>query len=308
MANSKAARLIIMGATTHSIDVSASLTAVYNQWTQFEEFPRFMEGVIEIQQLTPKTLLWKVNIGGKEKQWEAEIVEQIPDTRIVWESIDGAQNRGVISFESLDLEQTRITLTMEYEPEGLLEMAGDVLGIPSNQVEGDLNRFRDFIERNATETGSWRGQIDKGESLESNGGISQEVVLGVENGDRSTGIQDGEIPPSSMVTRKMAPDTVEKGPERLPAEESRSLSIAGPATELSPRAEPISGPRPGVKAGSQFYRDEGVLAPTHEQIAQRAYQLYLARRKADGYDLDDWLKAEKQLSEDFFDDGLKNRA
>ena len=159
-----------MGATTHSIDVSAPLKAVYHQWTQFEEFPRFMEGVIEIQQHGPKTLLWKVNIGGKDKQWEAEIVEQIPDTRIAWESIDGTQNRGVISFESLDFERTRITLTIEYEPEGFLEMAGDALGIPSNQVEGDLKRFRDFIEKNAIETGSWRGQIEEGESLESKRG------------------------------------------------------------------------------------------------------------------------------------------
>jgi hypothetical protein len=221
-----------MGATTHSIDVSAPLTVVYNQWTQFEEFPRFMEGVIEIRQRTPKTLLWKVNIGGKEKQWEAEIVEQIPETRIVWESIDGTQNRGVISFESLDLEGTRITLTMEYEPEGILEMAGDALGIPSNQVEGDLKRFRDFIEKKATETGSWRGPV------------------------------------------------------------------AGPASELSPHSAPIPGSRPGVKAGSQFYRDEGVLAPSHEQIAKRAYELYLARGQAEGYDREDWLKAEKQLSED----------
>lgn len=110
----------IMGATTHSIDVSAPLKAVYNQWTQFEEFPRFMEGVIDIRRHGPKTLLWKVNIGGKDKQWEAKIVEQIPDTRIVWESIDGTQNRGVISFESLDFERTRITLTIEYQPEGFL--------------------------------------------------------------------------------------------------------------------------------------------------------------------------------------------
>jgi hypothetical protein len=297
-----------MGATTHSIDVSAPLKAVYHQWTQFEEFPRFMEGVIEIQQHGPKTLLWKVNIGGKDKQWEAEIVEQIPDTRIAWESIDGTQNRGVISFESLDFERTRITLTIEYEPEGFLEMAGDALGIPSNQVEGDLKRFRDFIEKNAIETGSWRGQIEEGESLESNGGISQEVDPGVENGDQTTGVQRREFPNSSTVTRMVAPMTGKKAPERLPAEESRSLPIAGPATELSPQSAPISGPRAGVEPGSQFYRDEGVLAPTHEQIAQRAYQLYIARGQAEGYDREDWLEAEKQLSEDFLDHGSEKRA
>jgi hypothetical protein len=297
-----------MGATTHSIDVSAPLKAVYNQWTKFEEFPRFMEGVIDIRRHGPKTLLWKVNIGGKDKQWEAEIVEQLPDTRIVWESIDGTQNRGVISFESLEFERTRITLTIEYEPEGFLEMAGDALGIPSNQVEGDLKRFRDYIEKNAMETGNWRGQIDAGESLQSNGGISQDLVLGVENGDQTAGVQGREFPPLSTVTSKMAPNTGNNEPERLPAEESRSFPIAGPATELSPQSAPIPGPRAGVEPGSQFYRDEGVLAPTHEQIAQRAYQLYLARGQAEGYDREDWLKAEKQLRENFLDDGSKNRA
>ena len=133
-----------MGSTTHSIDVNAPLGAVYNQWTQFEEFPRFMEGVVEIRQQGPRTLFWRVNVGGKDKQWEAEILEQIPDTRIVWESVDGAQNRGMIAFEPMDNERTRITLTMEYEPEGFLERAGDALGIPSSQVEGDLKPVPGF--------------------------------------------------------------------------------------------------------------------------------------------------------------------
>ena len=89
-----------MGSTTHSIDVTAPLKAVYNQWTQFEDFPRFMEGVVEIRQQGPRTLFWRANVGGKDKHWEAEILEQVPDTRIVWESIDGTQNRGMIAFEA----------------------------------------------------------------------------------------------------------------------------------------------------------------------------------------------------------------
>src|SRR6202030_3081605 len=154
-----------MGSTTHSIDVNAPLTAVYNQWTQFEEFPRFMEGVVEVRQEGPRTLFWKVNVGGKDKQWEAEILEQVPDTRIVWESVDGTQNRGMIAFAPVDDERTRITLTIEYEPEGILERAGDAFGIPSSQVEGDLKRFRDFIEKKELETENWRGRIESGESM-----------------------------------------------------------------------------------------------------------------------------------------------
>src|SRR5271165_3066213 len=148
-----------MGSSTHSIDVNAPLGAVYHQWTQFEEFPRFMEGVVEIRQQGPRTLFWRVNVGGQDKQWEAEILEQVPDTRIVWESVDGTQNRGMIAFEPMDDERTRITLTMEYEPEGFFG--------------GDLKRFSDFIEKRAMEPGSWRGQMENGESVHSTRGISR---------------------------------------------------------------------------------------------------------------------------------------
>jgi uncharacterized membrane protein len=143
-----------MGSTAHAIDVNAPLRAVYNQWTRFEEFPRFMESVVEVRQLSPNTLLWKVSIGGKEKEWEAEIVEQVPDSRIVWESVDGIQSSGMVTFESLDLEHTRITLALEYEPEGFVEKAGDAIGIPSGQVERDLQRFKDFIEKRGSAAGS----------------------------------------------------------------------------------------------------------------------------------------------------------
>jgi uncharacterized membrane protein len=143
-----------MGSTAHAIDVNAPLRAVYNQWTRFEEFPRFMESVVEVRQLSPNTLLWKVRIGGKEKEWEAEIVEQVPDSRIVWESVDGIQSSGMVTFESLDLEHTRITLALEYEPEGFVEKAGDAIGIPSGQVERDLQRFKDFIEKRGSAAGS----------------------------------------------------------------------------------------------------------------------------------------------------------
>src|ERR1700722_511181 len=152
-----------MGSTTHAIDVNAPLRAVYNQWTQFEEFPSFMEGVEEVRQDGPSRLLWKVTIGGRDKEWEAEITQQIPDAKIAWQSIDGTPNSGEVNFEPLDSERTRITLTIAYEPEGILEMAGDVLGIPSGRVEADLKRFRDFIEEKGGQTNGWRGTIGTAE-------------------------------------------------------------------------------------------------------------------------------------------------
>jgi hypothetical protein len=149
-----------MGTTTHSIDVKAPLQSVYDQWTQFEEFPRFMRDVVEVRQHGPDALSWKVLLGGKEKQWEARIVEQIPDTSIVWESVDGTSNRGAITFEPLGTDATRLTLVMEYETEGFLEKAGDILGVPSGHVEESLKSFRELIESKSTATGGWRGRIE----------------------------------------------------------------------------------------------------------------------------------------------------
>jgi uncharacterized protein YndB with AHSA1/START domain len=288
-----------MGSTTHSIDVNAPLRAVYNQWTQFEGFPRFMEGVVEIRQQGPRTLFWKVNVGGKDKQWEAEILEQVPDTRIVWESVDGTQNRGMIAFEPVDQERTRITLTMEYEPEGLLEKAGDALGIPSSQVEGDLKRFRDFIEKREMETGSWGGQIENGESVHSTSGIGQsEDALDVKNGDGMVETPQREVPSQGSETRKARFSTRKRGTEKTPAEENLPLQIPGSGAELLHETMPLADEQVGGGESSEFYREAGVLAPTHEQIAQRAYELYVARGRTEGYAREDWLEAEKQLVEE----------
>jgi uncharacterized membrane protein len=150
-----------MGAITHSIEVNAPLQRVYHQWTQFEEFPRFMEGVDEVRPVGLNQLFWKAKIGGIEKQWEAEISEQVPNERIAWQSVGGTPNRGAVTFEALDVSRTRVTLTMEYEAEGLLEKAGDVLGIPFSEVEGDLDRFREFMENGGSETGPRGSEIYK---------------------------------------------------------------------------------------------------------------------------------------------------
>jgi len=142
-----------------SIDVNVPVRTAYDQWTQFEEFPRFMEGVTEVRQLDDKRLHWRASIAGKEEEWNAEIIEQTPDTRIVWRSTSGAENSGAVRFASLGPEQARVTLIMAYEPEGILETAGDKLGFLDRRVAGDLERFKHYIEARGTETGAWRGAI-----------------------------------------------------------------------------------------------------------------------------------------------------
>ena len=150
-----------MGVSNHSIEVNAPLTAVYNQWTQFEEFPHFMDGVEEVRQEGNNRLFWKAKIAGKVKEWDAEITDQVPDKRIAWESIDGSSNSGTITFDELGENLTRVNATIGYEPEGLLEKTGDALGFPSARIEEDLKRFRDYIEERGRETVVGKGRLKK---------------------------------------------------------------------------------------------------------------------------------------------------
>lgn len=153
-----------MSIIEHSIVVNVPLSTVYNQWTQFELFPQFMENVREVRQLDDKRLHWRAEVGGKTKEWDAVITEQEPDQRIAWRSTSGAPNAGIVTFQEIDANRTRITLRMEYEPEGIIETAGDILGVLSRNVEGDLERFKAFIEAQGRETGAWRGEIHAGTS------------------------------------------------------------------------------------------------------------------------------------------------
>jgi uncharacterized membrane protein len=149
-----------------TFDVDVPVNTVYNQWTQFEEFPRFMEGVQEVRQLDDTHLHWKAKIAGKEKEWDSEIVEQVPDQVIAWRSTSGATNAGTVRFEPLNRDRTRIKLTMEYEPQGFVEQAGDTLGVVSHKVEDAVERFKKLLEERRTETGAWRGKVRGGRTLQ----------------------------------------------------------------------------------------------------------------------------------------------
>jgi uncharacterized membrane protein len=141
------------------VDVNVPVRVAYNQWTQFEDFPKFMEGVKRVEQLDDKRLHWVVEIGGKTEEYDAEITEQVPDQRIAWRSTSGPRNSGMVSFHPLDANRTRVLLQMEYAPSGVVENAGDMLGVVSMRVQGDLDRFKKFIESRGVETGAWRGSV-----------------------------------------------------------------------------------------------------------------------------------------------------
>ena len=146
-----------------SIDVQVPVRTAYDQWTQFEEFPKFMEGVEEVRQIDDTHTHWRTKVAGKEKEFDAVISEQTPDQRIAWESQGGPEHAGVVTFHRIDDNVTRVMLQMDYEPEGVVEKAGDALGLVTRRVKGDLGRFKEMIESRGAggETGAWRGEVEQ---------------------------------------------------------------------------------------------------------------------------------------------------
>ncbi len=148
-----------MATIEKTIEVDVPVTTAYNQYTQFESFPEFMEGVKEVRQLDDKHLHWRAEVGGQEREWDAEIVEQVPDQVIAWRSTSGHTNAGRVAFEPAGPDRTRVTVQIEYAPEGIVETIGDKLGFMDHRVKGDLERFKAFVESRGTETGAYRGEI-----------------------------------------------------------------------------------------------------------------------------------------------------
>ena len=151
-----------MSVVEKTVEVQCPLSRVYNQWTQFESFPRFMEGVEDVKQTDDTHLHWRADIAGVDREWDAEITEQIPDRKISWRSISGPGNGGTVTFQQIDPQRTRVTLRMEYDPKGFVENTANMLGVIDRRIEGDMKRFRDFIEERGQETGAWRGDVSGG--------------------------------------------------------------------------------------------------------------------------------------------------
>ena len=148
---------------TESIEVGVPVPTAYNQWTQFEDFPLFMEGVEHVQQLDDTRLHWVANVAGKRAEWDAKILEQHPDRQISWISEDGKKTRGTVSFEERGPDRALIRLSMSYQAEGPVEALGSAAGLDERRVRGDLERFKELIETRGTESGAWRGEVSAGQ-------------------------------------------------------------------------------------------------------------------------------------------------
>ena len=150
-----------MSTIEQSIEVNVPLQTAYNQWTQFEDFPRFMEGVEEIRQLDDTHLHWVAEVGGQRHEWDAEVTEQKPDERVAWKNTDGKENAGVVTFHRLDEDKTRIMVQLDWLPEGIVEKVGDAIGASDRRVKGDLERFKELVESRGAESGGWRGEVKR---------------------------------------------------------------------------------------------------------------------------------------------------
>ena len=150
-----------MATIEQSIDVEVPVETAYNQWTQFEEFPRFMDGVEEVRQLDDTHLHWVAELGGSRHEWDAVITEQHPDERVAWRNTDGKDNAGVVTFHRLDDDRSRVMVQIDFVPEGIKEKLGSALGAPDRRVQGDLERFKELIESRGRESGSWRGEVPR---------------------------------------------------------------------------------------------------------------------------------------------------
>lgn len=176
-----------MSMVKESIDIDVPVGSVYNQWTQFEEFPRFMEGVEEVRQLDDRHCHWTTKVAGAEREFDTEIVDQLPDERISWRSVSGdVEQKGVVTFQPLDDTHTRVSLAMDFQPQGMAETAGDALGVLDRRVKGDLKRFKGFIEERGRESGGWRGRIAPGDA-----GAGPSTGTGTLGGTSSGGMPPG---------------------------------------------------------------------------------------------------------------------
>lgn len=178
-----------MATVQESIEVAVPVSTAYNQWTQFESFPQFMEGVDSVTQLDDTRNHWKTHVAGVDKEFDTEIVDQVPDERIAWQSVGGVDHSGVVTFDQLDAGTTRVNVQFEWDPESFKEKVGSAVGADSRQVKKDLERFKEFIEGRGSETGAWRGEVSGGETVD--GGFGAGTSAGLAAGGVAAGAAAG---------------------------------------------------------------------------------------------------------------------
>jgi uncharacterized protein YndB with AHSA1/START domain len=216
------------------IMVNVPVSTVYNQWTQFEEFPHFMGGVKQVTQLGDDRLEWVAEIAGVRRRWEAKILEQVPDQKVAWAATEGATNAGAVTFEDVGGGQTSVRLTLEYEPEGVVEQIGDKLNIVEKQAEGDLTRFKEFIESEGYASGAWRGTISEGAV----GTPGAEAAAASRGDSGKAGVSGKAVAAGLGVAAAAAAGVAAAAAGKKSGEEEESVTLAETATPVTPAVEP----------------------------------------------------------------------
>lgn len=230
-----------MSTIEQSVEVNVPVRTAYNQWTQFESFPEFMEGVESVKQLSDTRTAWVVEIAGVHREFEAEITEQHPDERVAWKSVNRPHQAGVVTFHRLTSDSARVTLQMEYDPEGFVETVGDWLQIVRLRIRGDLERFKTFIEARGGETGGWRGEVpvpqDRGTGVAGPGtGGAEDVIPGDRSlGGAGYGYGYGEPAPPRTVGQDYPPESPLAPPGSGPLPSAGRRPGEEPPTPPGPR-------------------------------------------------------------------------
>ncbi|MFI6508021.1 SRPBCC family protein [Streptosporangium sp. NPDC050855] len=222
-----------MSTIEQSVDVNVPIRTAYNQWTQFESFPEFMEGVESIKQLSETRTAWVVEIAGVHREFEAEITEQHPDERVAWKSVERPHQAGVVTFHRLGPDTTRVTLQLDYDPEGFVETVGDWLQLVKLRIRGDMERFKTFIESRGGETGAWRGEVPGPHERADEGGLTGGSGLG-STGGGVAGF-DEPAPPRTVGGDVYPPDSALPPPGGTP--------LPGAGRGLGEEPPPTPGPR-----------------------------------------------------------------
>ncbi|MGY1591828.1 SRPBCC family protein [Geodermatophilus sp. SYSU D00708] len=267
----------------HSLQVDVPVRTAYDQWTQFEDFPHFMGGVTEVRQLDDRRLHWVAQIAGVRREWEATILEQVPDTRIAWAATSGATNAGEVRFEPAGPASTVVHLTLEYEPEGLVEQVGDKLGIVERQVRADLERFKALVEDEGYATGAWRGSIDAGAGVRTPGVEDAAATRGDSGkaGVSGTAVAAGAAAVAAGAAAVGAAVAAGRsGAEEEPDDKPGPVPVTPAEREAARTAEPAPTSSPGTSPAAVGVPSE-VLDEGPEPIAQRSLDPGV-RRDEDG--------------------------
>lgn len=243
--------------------VNVPTSTAYNQWTQFEEFPHFMGGVKSVTQLSDDRLEWVAEIAGVRRKWEAKILEQVPDRKVAWAATEGATNAGTVTFEDVGGGQTSVQLSLEYEPEGIVETIGDKLHVVDRQVDADLKRFKEFIEDEGYASGAWRGTVNEGAAPATPGVDAAAASRGDSGKAGVSGKMAAGVGVAAAAAAGVAASMRDKDTERVhdtTAPVSGKPVSAVPATDASGYVEPV--PTAGATAGTgSALSDERIAKP-----------------------------------------------